>query len=82
MLPTKNLGIVSPVSMGAWSANTVYQALNIVSTPNGFYLAYSANVNIQPEVTPGWRSAWMVLSRKLVLTEEEKTEIINSVLSS
>lgn len=58
----KVLGIVSPVPMGNWASNTVYQNLNIVRHNGASYIAKSSNTNIEPGVTVGWGSYWMLLN--------------------
>jgi hypothetical protein len=61
-MSTQNLGIVSPVPMGEWSASVAYNPLNIVRSGNSSYIAKSANTNIQPNITAGWESYWMELN--------------------
>lgn len=58
----KVLGIVSPVPTGDWASNTVYQNLNIVRHNGASYIAKSSNTNIEPGVTVGWGSYWMLLN--------------------
>lgn len=58
---TEEIGITAPVPKGAWAAWTTYQQLNIVSHGGAAYIAKSANSNVEPGVTNGWDSYWMLL---------------------
>lgn len=58
---TEEIGITAPVPKGAWAAWTTYQQLNIVSHNGAAYIAKSANSNVEPGVTSGWDSYWMLL---------------------
>lgn len=58
---TEEIGITAPVPKGAWAAWTTYQQLNIVSHNGAAYIAKSANSNVEPGVTNGWDSYWMLL---------------------
>ena len=58
---TEEIGITAPVPKGAWAAWTTYQQLNIVSHNGAAYIAKSENSNVEPGVTNGWDSYWMLL---------------------
>ena len=58
----KPLGIVCATAQGEWQANTSYQKLSIVRSGTASYQAKSASTNIQPGVTNGWQTYWMLLN--------------------
>ena len=62
MATVKDLGIVSPVPNGNWIASQSYQKLSIVRSGNSTYIAKTDNSGIQPGVTSGWESYWMLLN--------------------
>lgn len=62
MATVKDLGIVSPVPNGNWIASQSYQKLSIVRSGNSTYIAKTTNSGIQPGVTSGWESYWMLLN--------------------
>lgn len=57
---TKDLGIVSPVPMGEWSATTQYQKLNTVRYNGATYMATAANMGVAPDSS---NSFWRLLSK-------------------
>lgn len=57
------IGTVSPVPVGAWQRGKVYEKLNIVTTSNASFMAKTANINIQPEVTADWDKYWLMLNK-------------------
>lgn len=56
------LGIVSPTPKGDWIAGDTYQKLSIVRNGNASYQAKTTNTNIEPGVTSGWQTYWMLLN--------------------
>lgn len=46
---TKDVGIVSPVPMGDWTATTQYQKLNIVRYNGAMYIATAENMGVTPD---------------------------------
>lgn len=62
MATVKDLGIVSPVPNGDWISSQTYNKLSIVRSGNSTYIAKTNNSGIQPGVTSGWESYWMLLN--------------------
>lgn len=59
-MPTNQiLGIVSIVPMGAWSASTTYQKLNLVRHNGVAYLAFGSSIAVEPGVSTNWENIWM-----------------------
>lgn len=59
-MPTNQiLGIVSIVPMGAWSASTTYQKLNLVRHNGVAYLAFGSSIAVEPGVSANWENIWM-----------------------
>lgn len=81
MSQTQNLGVVSVLGKGMWGSGQTYPKLSIVRSGNASYLAYIANSNIQPGVTSGWESYWMLLAEDPTLTQSDISEIISELLS-
>lgn len=67
---TKNLGIVSPVPKGLWSASTMYQKLNIVTHNNSVYIAVQSSQAVEPNVATNWSQYWILLTRGFVISQE------------
>lgn len=63
MEKVQNLGIVSPIPKGEWSAETTYYYLNIVRWNKASYMAKKNNVNIEPEKHNQWNEYWSVLNK-------------------
>ncbi len=55
------LGVVSPVPKGNWDRTATYQKLNIVTLDGTAYIAKETNVGVQPGVTTGWETFWMLI---------------------
>lgn len=62
MATVKDLGIVSPVPNGDWISSQTYNKLSIVRSGDASYIAKTTNTGIQPGVTTGWESYWMLLN--------------------
>lgn len=58
---TQDLGIVSGVPMGDWSATAQYQKLNIVRYNRATYIAKKDSQGIEPAVAKGWQEVWQVV---------------------
>lgn len=58
-----NLGKVSVRPRGAYAANTNYEFLDSVQNLGGSWLALAASKDVQPGVTAGWQSYWMMITR-------------------
>lgn len=58
---TKNLGIVAPVPVGNWSAELLYQKLNIVRHNDSSYMATQSSVATEPGVATNWAQYWQLL---------------------
>ena len=58
---TQDLGIVSEVPMGDWSATTQYYKLNTVRYGGATYKAKKQNQGVEPTVTTGWQQVWQVV---------------------
>lgn len=59
---TQDLGIVSEVPMGDWSAATQYYKLNTVRYGGATYKAKKQNQGVEPTVTAGWQEVWQVVA--------------------
>ena len=59
----KNLGIVSPVPKGEWSAEKTYFYLNLVYCNKATYIARKNNLNIEPEIHEHWSEYWVLLNK-------------------
>ncbi|MBQ8497556.1 MAG: hypothetical protein IJ489_08900 [Clostridia bacterium] len=64
------LGVVSPVPKGEWSATATYQKLNIVTFEGSVYIAKETNIGIQPNVTNGWETFWMLIHESASFAED------------
>lgn len=62
MAETKHLGTTAPTAWGAWSAAANYPKLSVVRHGGKSYMAIIANSGVQPGVTTGWSTAWMLLN--------------------
>lgn len=85
MAKTQNLGPVSIVPMGNWVSNQNYPKLSVVRHNGATYISKAENANIEPGVTVGWESYWMLLVKDAEfgdLTESNQTEIVNAVLAA
>lgn len=58
---TKNLGIVAPVPVGEWNAETTYQKLNVVRHNGSSYMATQSSVATEPGVATNWAQYWQLL---------------------
>lgn len=58
-----DLGKVSIRPRGAYAANTNYEFLDSVQNLGGSWLALAASKDVQPGVTSGWQSYWMMITR-------------------
>lgn len=58
-----DLGKVSIRPRGAYAANTNYEFLDSVQNLGGSWLALAASKDVQPGVTAGWQSYWMMITR-------------------
>ena len=57
-----NLGKTSFTPKGAYSSGTTYNRLDVVTNSGSSYCAKDTNSNVEPGVTTGWESHWMLFS--------------------
>ena len=60
-MATKQIGVVAPVPMGAWSSGQRYNVLSIVTNNSSTYIAKVQNPVEEPGVSSGWEDSWMIL---------------------
>ncbi len=57
-----NLGQAAIVSKGAYSSSAAYVPLNAISHKGGAFLCKKSCTAIEPTVTSGWETYWLVMS--------------------
>ena len=79
------LGKVSIANKGAYSANTAYTPLDLVTNRGGSFLCKAAVTGVQPGVDSGWGAYWVNITRGLytlsITSPSEGTATVTLTLS-
>lgn len=64
-MPSSNQGIlrVSIKPKGAWTYNMYYDRLDLVNHNGAAYLAVSPSQSVEPSMTQGWQTYWMLIAQ-------------------
>lgn len=84
MRETQSLLNVSIIPKGDWKANAYYDRLSLVRHKEATYLAYSPSVGIEPGLSTGWETYWMLLVKDTDFPDanelyEEATSAVYSI---
>lgn len=85
-----NIGQVSPSPKGDWSEGTLYRTADIVRSGNSLYVALRSSLDVEPGISDGWSSYWMLVASdgqagdigKLVNALASAEKIVNMTVSA